>query len=117
MKLRTDYFVLFCFVTLAVGCEADKSSVPNDEVIGNKIVAALEKYKAQRGSYPDVLPELEPDYIGLITSPRYGERRWDYTHYCKNDSFGLAMWGQRSTDNGYIYRSERKQWEVAENSF
>lgn len=117
MKMRMACSVLLCLVVLVTGCEADKSSVSNDERIGDQIVAALEKYKAQRGSYPDVLSELEPDYVGLITPPHYGQRRWDYTHYCRNDSFGLAMWGRRPTDDGYIYRSERKQWEVAENSF
>jgi hypothetical protein len=117
MKLRTNCFALFCLVALSVGCEADKSSVQNDEVIGDKIVAALEKYKAQRGSYPDVLSQLEPTYISQITQPRYGARRWDYIHYCKNDSFGLAMWGQRLTDDGYLYSSDTKRWEVAQNSF
>jgi hypothetical protein len=111
------YCVLFCLVVLLASCEPNKTSVPNDKLIGDQIVAALEKYKATRGSYPDVLSELEPAYIGHITSPRYGERKWDYVHYCRNDSFGLAMWGRKLTDDGYMYNSERKQWEVAENSF
>ena len=106
-----------CLLLLMPACEADKSSVSKDKVTGDQIIAALEKYKVQRGVYPDVLSELEPGYIGRITSPRYGEKKWDYVHYCKDDSFGLAMWGRRLMDDGYLYSSERRQWEVAENSF
>ena len=111
------HLILFCLAFFLIGCGSDKSAVSNDQRIGDGIIAALEKYQAQKGSYPDVLSELEPDYIGHITPPRYGTRRWDYIHYCKNDSFGLAMWGRRLTDDGYVYSSERKKWEVAENSF
>jgi hypothetical protein len=110
--------LLAVYLMLALlGCRADESSVKSDELIGNQIIAALEKYKEQRGSYPDVLSELEPSYIPKITPPRYGEKRWNYTHYCKNDSFGLAMFGRRLTDDDYVYSSDRKKWEVAENSF
>lgn len=89
----------------------------SDEQLGNQIIAALEKYKAQSGSYPDVLSELEPTFIGKITPPRYGAKRWQYVHYCKTDSFGLTMAGARLTDDDYVYSSERKRWEIAENSF
>lgn len=99
------------------GCVPDKASVAEDKLIGDQIVAALEKYKAEQGSYPDVLSQLEPTYISHITPPHYGERRWDYIHYCTNDSFGLAIWGRRLTDDGYLYSSERKKWQVAENTF
>jgi hypothetical protein len=117
MNVKIICSFLFCLVVLLAGCGTDKSSVPNDERIGDQIIAALEKYKTGRGSYPDVLSELEPTYIRQITQPRYGQRRWDYIHYCKNDTFGLAVWGRKLTDNAYMYNSERKKWEVVENSF
>jgi hypothetical protein len=117
VKVKILFSILFCILVFLNGCRPDRTSVANDMLIGDQIVAALEKYKAQRGSYPDVLSELEPNYIGHITVPRYGEQKWSYVHYCKNDSFGLAMWGKRLTDDGYVYSSERKQWETAENSF
>jgi hypothetical protein len=117
MKLRTNCFVLFCLVALSVGCEADKSSVAADERIGDGIIAALDKFKTEQGVYPDTLTQVVPTYIKEITSPHYGEKRWDYIHYCKNDSFGLAMWGRKPTDDAYMYNSERKKWEVVENSF
>ena len=109
--------LLVSLIALMAGCGVDKTSVPNDEKTGDQIIAALEKYKIEKGSYPDTLSQLVPTYVGRITSPRYGERRWDYIHYCKDDSFALAMWGRRLTDDGYLYSSERKKWEVSENSF
>lgn len=115
--LNLRRLLIVCFLLTLLGCRADKSSVKSDELIGDQIIAALDKYKEQRGSYPDVLSELEPSYIPKITPPRYGEKRWNYTHYCKNDSFGLAMSGRRLTDDDYVYSSERKRWEIAENSF
>lgn len=117
MKLKTSCSLLFCVALLFTGCGHDKSSVPNDERIGDEIITVLEKYKAEQGLYPDTLTQLIPDYMGKITPPRYGQKRWDYIHYCKNDSFGLAMWGQDLTDDGFVYSSERRKWEVAENSF
>jgi hypothetical protein len=111
------FSILFCLLIFLPGCGPNRTSVGNDKLNGDQIIAALEKYRAQRGSYPDVLSELEPNYVGHITSPRYGEKKWTYVHYCKNDSFGLAMWGKKLTDDGYVYSSERKQWETAENSF
>lgn len=104
-------------VAFFVGCESDSRNIHNDQLVGDNVVLALEKYKADRDTYPDVLSELEPNYIGSIKQPRYGERRWDYIHYCKNDTFGLGMWGRRSTDKGYVYSSERRKWELADNSF
>jgi len=109
--------MLVSLVPMVLSCAPNKSSVPNDQRIGDRIIAALEKYKDERGSYPDTLQELEPTYIADISPPRYGDRKWDYVHYCKKDAFGLAMWGRRLTDEGYVYSSERKSWEVAENSF
>jgi len=116
MNLRMHCLVLF-FVILLFGCGEDKSFVSDDERTGDQIIAALEKYKAEQGFYPDTLNQLVPTYLGKITQPRYGEKRWDYIHYCKNDSFGLAMWGQELSDDGFVYSSERRKWEVAENSF
>ena len=112
-----QYCVLACTILMMLSCAPAKSSVPNEQQHGDQIIAALEKYKAERGSYPDTLSELEPNYLGHITPPHYGEKKWDYVHYCKNDSFGLAMWGRRPTDDGYVYSSERKKWEITANSF
>ena len=109
--------ILFCVVLFLIACEPDKSSVPNDQRIGDQIIAALEKYKAERGLYPDTLTQLMPSYMRQITQPRYGERRWDYVHYCKNDSFALYMWGRKAYQDGYWYDSDKKAWGVIENSF
>jgi len=92
-----------------MSCE-NASSVENDKSTGDQIIVALDKYKADHGSYPDVLWALEPDYFRHITQLEYGQHRWEYIHYCKDDSFGLSMWGRQTTSNGYTYRSAKKQW-------
>jgi hypothetical protein len=117
MTVKMLFSVLCCLVLVFAGCEADKSSVANDEKIGDGIIAALEKYKAEQGLYPDTLTQLIPNYVRQIAPPRYGARRWDYVHYCKNDSFALFMWGRRADQDAYWYDSEKKQWGLIENSF
>jgi hypothetical protein len=119
MHSKTRYFLPLVLLSLLslTGCDFNRGSFSADRAMGDQIIVALERYKSEKGSYPDVLWTLEPDYIGQIIPPRYGQQRWDYTHYCKNDSFGLAVWGRKLTDDGYVYFSERKQWEVAHNSF
>jgi hypothetical protein len=110
-------FPLVCLLAVLVSCQPSKESIPADLKTGDQIVAALGKYKSQTGSYPDVLSALEPDYLRQIIPPRYGEKRWDYIHYCKKDSFALFMWGRKAYQDGYWYDSDKKQWGVVENSF
>jgi hypothetical protein len=45
---------------------------------GNVIVAALKKYHADHGKYPDVLTDLVPQYLSSIPSPTAGDRTWRY---------------------------------------
>lgn len=112
--------ILFSLVALAA-CEPNRASVPSDQLAGDQIVTALEKYKAEQGHYPNQLSELMPSYISQIKSPQYGEKRWDYNHQTDQtsgkDSFGLYMWGQKAYQDGYLYSSDRRQWEVVKNSF
>ena len=42
MNVKITCSFLFCLVVLLASCEADKSSVPNDERIGDQIIAALD---------------------------------------------------------------------------
>ena len=86
-------------------------------MIGDRIVAALEQYRNDIGHYPDRLNDLVPKYIQQIEPPRYGEKKWDYNHRPGENSFGLYMWGRKAYQDGYLYNSEKKQWEVVENSF
>jgi hypothetical protein len=115
MKLRL--LLCICCALLVGGCTPDKTSVVNDQSAGDKIVAALEGYKTDRGHYPDHLDELVPKYISAIKPPGYGQKKWDYNHLATPDSFGLYMWGRKAYQDGYLYNSERKQWELVENSF
>ena len=110
--------VFCCWLALAFcTCAPDKSSVSSDQSIGNEIIAALEKFRHEKGHYPTQLSELVPKHIPEIKSPSYGEKRWDYNYKPGEDFFGLYMWGKKAYHDGYLYSSQRKQWEVVENIF
>jgi hypothetical protein len=58
-----------------------------------------------------------PEYLGELEAPKYGEKRWDYIHRCRADTFDLWVWGKHPTDNGYFYSSDRKTWAKVHNDF
>ncbi len=109
-------FQLFrAFVCLALaGCE-NKTTTPEDFRHGDEIVAALEKYRTAHNHYPDTLGSLEPEYIGQIKQPRYGERRWEYIRYCEKGTYALFMW--RADHAGYGYNVPDSKWTYIDNSF
>jgi hypothetical protein len=47
--------------------------------IGNTIVEALERYKLDKGEYPESLEQLVPDYMSKIPKHKVGTKRWKYT--------------------------------------
>jgi hypothetical protein len=115
---RIRFHILAVLVSLALsGCGANTRSVAHDLKHGDEIVAALEKYRAERGHYPDTLGELEPNYIAHIKQPRYGEHRWDYIRYCEKGTFALFIWGAKPYHDGYGYKAQEAKWTRIENSF
>jgi hypothetical protein len=96
------------------GCER-RSATAEDFRRGDAIVAALQKYRADHGHYPDRLGSLAPHYIRALQNPDYGERRWDYIHYCEKDTYSLMMW--TSTKPGYGYNMPDPKWVFIDNSF
>jgi hypothetical protein len=48
---------------------------------GDVLVAALRRYKADRGEYPLSLRALVPDYVGRIDMPLAGTPRWNYMRW------------------------------------
>ncbi len=102
---------MFCLALTS--CER-RSATPEDFRRGDEIVAALQKYRADHGHYPDTLGPLAPDYIREIKDPDYGERRWDYIHYCEKDTYALFMW--TSTKAGCGYNVPDSKWTRIDNS-
>jgi hypothetical protein len=88
-----------------------------DLQVGDQIVAAVEKYRADHGQYPETLSQLAPTYLPSVTPPRYGSRKWDYVTYRDRSDFALFYWGSRPYQDGYAYGAPEKKWEIVHNSF
>ena len=106
--MRSTLCVAILSLALA-GCER-RSATAEDFRRGDEIVAALEKYRADHGHYPDTLGSLSMVY----KDPDYGERRWDYVHYCEKDTYALFMW--TSTKAGWGYNVPDSKWTRIDNS-
>jgi type II secretory pathway pseudopilin PulG len=57
---------------------------------GAAIVAGLEAYRAQHGTYPEQLDELVPQYVPRIEAPTWGLERWRYRRFTPADVAALA---------------------------
>jgi hypothetical protein len=100
--------------------EAHGALLRDDQSLGNEIVAALQKYRAEKGKYPDRLSELVPDYIAEIKSPRYGAKKWSYNNRPDRDTFSLFILGAKPqpglkpAEDSYWYNPLRREWSPAE---
>jgi hypothetical protein len=95
---------------------AHEALVRGDQSLGNEIVAALEKYRAEMRKYRDRLSDLIPDYIAEIKSPRYGAKKWSYNNHPDRDTFNLLILGLKPqpglkpAEDSYWYNPLRREW-------
>jgi hypothetical protein len=90
--------------------EGHKAVVRGDESRASEIVAALEKYRRNRGRYPDRLSELVPEYIAAVKPPHYGVKKWEYVHYPKRNSFALFLRARNPSEESYWYNALRQEF-------
>lgn len=45
---------------------------------GDRIIAALDAYRAEHGAYPETIDALVPGYLAQIERPTVGDQLWDY---------------------------------------
>ncbi len=69
---------LTLFTVQYVKDKADQIKYDQTRQIGEEIVAALLKYKMDKGVYPDELVQLVPNYINSIEQPVWGDCVWSY---------------------------------------
>ena len=101
---------------LLAGCSDERQTTSGEDFRrGDAIIAALEKYRKTRGTYPDTLDALVPNYLPAVQEPDYGERRWDYVPHNEKGTYGLFMW--RRDKAGYGYNVPEPKWEYIDNSF
>jgi hypothetical protein len=119
MKLFNLHKFIYTFIGLLFfGCNVNHSKdIKDTQQKGDKIVSAIFKYKEKCGLFPSNLSELAPVFIDEITTPLYGEKKWDYVYKNGSQEFVLYFWGKKPYDDGYGFFSEKGKWLRIENSF
>lgn len=74
---------------------------------GNAIIAALQRYRSEQGSYPVSLEELVPRYLDDMPQPLWGERKWRYLREGEvfhlkvgEDAWGYPSWSFKGSSSG-----------------
>lgn len=86
----------------------DAAAVDASKLSGMAIVAAIEKFKTERGAMPASLSELTPTYLPSIPLPSAGRNAWRYHADAKG--YSLAFGVGRDAYPGYYYRSSSGTW-------
>jgi hypothetical protein len=75
---------------------------------GNILIGKLQAYQEAKGSYPDPLDKLVPEFIDRIPPPNWGANEWRY----RSDGkwFGLGVRRLKDWYSGHNYSSETKCW-------
>lgn len=88
-----------------VGEKAEKGYAASEPVI-----AALEKFKADHGSYPEKLTELVPDY--LPESPTMPDGL-EYSYSSTGDGYAFSFHYRGPGLNTCTYTPEEKEWKCS----
>ncbi len=130
MRSPTALWIVACFVALTVATVLAIHFGPaivmgiayprwtpeltsESELIGSRIVRALEQHRVRKGTYPSSLDELVPTYLPVIEPPVAGDRRWGYQS--RSSGYGFSLWF--SVKNGlesYVFRSDTNAWRFAD---
>jgi hypothetical protein len=86
-----------------------KEAVAESQVIGDGLIAALERHRAAEGTYPDDLDDLTPRYVDDIASPTAGCRGWGYR--LVDEGFELRFHAPGEYPVAF-YESARGRWLV-----
>jgi hypothetical protein len=108
---------LVCASALVIalsGCGQDwtAAKIAESQRRGNEIVAALERFRANRGEFPKELEELVPDYVAEIIKPVAGSRKWCYARTPDAQDFCL-LFGRGDhcyPSYGFQYRDKEDGW-------
>jgi hypothetical protein len=68
----------------------DEPAIERTKTAGDEIVAALERHRAQEGSYPPSLAALVPAYLERVPAPPWGEQ-WTYRTFEDGAYCGLYV--------------------------
>ena len=96
--MKTSYISLFLGIITIVMLSCTAVATPEPPGVGERsekgyaasepVIAALEKYRADKGSYPESLSELVPDY--LSTAPTKTDEL-DFSYFKNGDSYSFSF--------------------------
>jgi GAF domain-containing protein len=93
------------------------SRIEESKAIGDEIVAALEKYKADKGIYPAKLEDLAPRYLGRLRAPTAGTQQWDYVRTSGGRFYNLGFYESTEIGSPHYGRfSENDYWDYDDGS-
>jgi hypothetical protein len=78
--------------------------------LGDGLVAAVERYKADHGRYPGGLDELVPAYLTEVVPPTAGTRAWDYNCSADGTKFVLRFSVAGGYPKCYYQSGEFRAW-------
>lgn len=83
--------IVVTLLVLAIGAgvyiyaHRDVGQLEESKQVGAVLVEALYRYQEERGSFPDELEQLMPDYVEAVEPPSWGLQRWRYRRYTAAD--------------------------------
>ena len=93
-----------------LGEDWSPATIAETELRGNKIVAALQRYRSEYRFYPKDLDALAPRYLPAIQAPTVGDRVWHYATVDTGFAFQLWVEGKTADNRGYLFDSAERQW-------
>jgi type II secretory pathway pseudopilin PulG len=63
----------------------DEGALEESKERGAVLVAALDSYRQEHGTYPAALDDLVPEFIAVVEPPTWGLARWRYRRYTPDD--------------------------------
>jgi len=77
---------------------------------GDEIIAALERWRAAKGDYPDTLSALVPSELPELKRPQVGSGRWEFAHPAPGQfELGFFVGPIYESD---LYESTKGEWHV-----
>ena len=94
----------------ASGFYQESAKVRQSEQIGDRIVAAIERYHHREGHYPAKLEELVPRDIPAILPPIEGRKKWEYWPRSDGSDFDLEFWEGEADVPRWYYAQRNGRW-------
>ena len=111
LKISTLTIILWSMTFIGCGDASwNIKNIQNSQSRAVPIIKALEKYKDDRGRYPDSLAELVPKYIVQIDPPTAGDGKWRYRTLKDVLSYSLVFAGKEEFPEQYEYVSYNRKW-------